>query len=155
MGEKRAWVGWIVFAAVMLMVISMINIFQGIVGLIYDERLAISGGQLVVVDVTGWAWALLLSGVVMLLTGFGLLLGQTWARIVAIIVVGLHAVSQVMWLGAYPIWALLMIALDTTVLFALTARWTSSRLAEDFDAGPASSDARSRHAMPASGAPVT
>ena len=57
----------------------------------------------------------------------GLLAGMTWARIVGIIVVGLHAIAQVAWIGAYPIWSLLMIALDTLVLFALTARWSGAR----------------------------
>ena len=41
--------------------------------------------------------------------------------------VGLHATVQVAWLGAYPIWSLLMIALDTVVIFALTVRWSQGR----------------------------
>jgi hypothetical protein len=63
----------------------------------------------------------------MIITGIGLFSTQTWARIVAIVLVGLHAVSQIGALAAYPIWSLLMIALDTTVLFALTARWTAAQ----------------------------
>jgi hypothetical protein len=43
------------------------------------------------------------------------------------VLVCLHAVTQIAWLGAYPVWSLLMIALDTVVLFALTARWTDVR----------------------------
>jgi hypothetical protein len=48
---------------------------------------------------------------------------QTWARVIAIIIVGVHAIIQVAWMGAYPAWSLLMLALDIVVLFALTARW--------------------------------
>jgi hypothetical protein len=56
--------------------------------------------------------------------GAGLVGGRTWARIAAVVVVMLHATSQVAWLGAYPIWAFMMISLDTVVLFALTVRWS-------------------------------
>jgi hypothetical protein len=61
--------------------------------------------------------------VVLVGIGISLLRGAGWARIAAIVVIGLHAVAQVLWLGAYPIWSLLMIALDTLVLFALCVRW--------------------------------
>ena len=65
----------------------------------------------------------------LLLIGVGpcLLMAQTWARIASIVLVCLHAVTQVAWLGAYPVWGLLMIALDVLVLYALTARWTDVR----------------------------
>jgi uncharacterized membrane protein len=77
--------------------------------------------------VTSWGWTLLLFGLAMLAVGVGLLMAQTWARFAAVIVVGLHAVWQVVSLGAFPIWSLLMLALDTAVIFALTARWSSVR----------------------------
>jgi len=111
----------------MLLVISSINIFQGFVALIDDERVVATPDKFVLVDVTSWGWTLILSGVLMLGIGIGLLLGMTWARFAGIVVVALHAVSQVAWFGAYPIWAILMITFDTFVLFALTARWSAAR----------------------------
>jgi len=109
-----------------MIVTSLINIFQGTVALFDDERVVATPEAFVLVDMTSWGWALVLFGAVMLGVGGGLLTARTWARIVAIIVVGLHAVAQVASLGAYPAWSLLMIALDTVVLFALTARWSSA-----------------------------
>jgi hypothetical protein len=122
-----AWAGWIAFAGTMLLVIGAINVFQGTVALVDDERVVPTVDAFIIVDLTSWGWTLVLSGVLMLATGLGLLAAMTWARVTAIIVVGLHAVAQVAWLGAYPIWSLLMIALDTIVLFALTARWSRAR----------------------------
>jgi hypothetical protein len=122
-----AWAGWIAFAGTMLLVIGAINIFQGIVALIDDEHVVVTPNNFILVDLTSWGWTILLWGLVMVGVGLGLLAGMTWARIVGIIVVGLHAVAQVAWIGAYPIWSLLMIALDTLVLFALTARWSEAR----------------------------
>ncbi|WP_433824359.1 DUF7144 family membrane protein [Actinoplanes sp. CA-015351] len=125
-GRSAAWAGWIVFAGTVMIVTSFINMFQGMVALLDDERVVATADAFVIVDMTSWGWTLILSGAVLLTVGIFLLAGMNWARIAAIIVVGLHAVIQVAWLGAYPIWSLLMIALDIVVLFALTARWSQA-----------------------------
>jgi hypothetical protein len=130
MAEKRggaAVAGFVVFAGAMLMVIGLINIFQGFVALFSDDRLVVTREKLVAVNVTGWGWILIISGLLLLAAGAGLLAAQTWARITAIVLVSVHAVIQIFTLGAYPVWSLLMIALDTVVLFALTARWSDVR----------------------------
>ena len=122
-----AWAGWVLFAGTLLLVTGLINVFQGIVALVDDERLALTPSRLVIVDVTGLGWTLLIAGLLMIGAGAGLLVAQTWARIVSIILVSLHLIIQIAWLGAYPVWSLLMIGLDTVVLFALTARWSDVR----------------------------
>ncbi|SHN24876.1 DUF7144 family membrane protein [Cryptosporangium aurantiacum] len=124
--SRSAWTGWIVFAGAMLIVVGVINAFQGFIALIWDERVVVTSANLVVVDLTGWAWTILLFGLLLLAVGAALLQGQTWARVTAIILVGLHAVVQIAWLGAYPVWSLLMIGLDTVILFALTAKWSEA-----------------------------
>ena len=123
----RAWAGWIAFAGTMLVLIGGINVFQGIVALVWDERVLVTPKNFVLVDLTSWGWTVLLSGVLMLAVSAGLFAARGWARMTAIVIVLLHAVSQVAWLSANPVWSLLMIALDTVVLFALTARWSEAR----------------------------
>jgi hypothetical protein len=126
-----AWLGWVLFAGAILVMIGAFNILEGIFALLWDERLVVTPARLVVVDVTGWGWTLLVSGVIFMVTGFGLLAGLAWARVTAIVIVILHALVQLAWLSAYPVWSLLMIALDVTVLYALTARWSAAREAGD------------------------
>lgn len=129
MAEKSGAVmtGTVVFAGSLLLVVGLVNIFQGFIALFSDERLVLTRRNLVIVDVTGWGWFLTISGLLMMAVGAGLLVAQTWARITAIILVCLHAVTQIGWLGAYPVWAVLMIALDIVILFALTMRWSEVR----------------------------
>jgi len=130
MAEKRggaALAGVVVFAGSLLVVGGLVNVFQGLIALFTDERLAMTRNRLVVVDTTGYGWVTLISGLLLLGVAAGLLAAQTWARFAAIVIVCLHAVTQIGWLGAYPVWALLMIALDTVVLFALTVRWSDVR----------------------------
>jgi hypothetical protein len=121
-----AWAGWIIFAATLLLLIGGFNIIEGVVALINDERLVVVQDKLIAVDLTSWGWTLVIFGALMVATSIGLYASQTWARVTAIILVGLHALAQMGWLGAYPIWSLLMIALDVVVIYALTARWSAA-----------------------------
>jgi hypothetical protein len=110
----------------MLLVVGGINIFQGIIALAQGERVVAVADRFVLVDMTSWGWTLVISGVLMMVVALGMFLATTWARICGIIIVAVHAAAQVAWLGAYPVWSLLMIALDTIVIFALTARWSEA-----------------------------
>lgn len=139
MAAKRdgaAMTGFVVFAGALLMMTGLINVFEGLIALFADKRLVITRDHLVIVGVTGWGWTLLIFGLLLMAVGAGLLWAQTWARITAIVLVCLHAVTQIAWLAAYPVWALLMIALDVVVLFALTARWSDVRNQLDRPANP-------------------
>jgi len=142
--DGAAWAGWIVFASAMLLMIGVFNIFEGIAALVGDRRVLVTPQRLLVVDLTGWGWTLLISGVLLIATGLGLFSAQTWARVTAIIIVGLHAITQIGWLGAYPVWSVLMIGLDTVVLFALCARWPAVRR-ELAPYGPTSGDRAGQH----------
>ncbi|MFC6160118.1 hypothetical protein ACFWUU_12320 [Kribbella sp. NPDC058693] len=122
-----AMTGVVVFAGAVLMVIGLVNVFEGLVALFSDERLVVTPSKLVLVDVTGWGWILLIFGLLLMPVGAGLIAARTWARITAILLVSLHAVVQILWLGAYPVWSVLMIVLDVVVLYALTARWSDVR----------------------------
>src|SRR5438309_1756176 len=126
-GSGDTWAGWVVFASVMMIMLGAFNIIEGIFALIYDNRVLITPTRLITVDLTGWGWTVLITGAVLVAVGLGLMSAKTWARILGIIVVGLHAILQMWWLGAYPIWSLMMIALDVVVLFALTTRWSAAR----------------------------
>jgi uncharacterized membrane protein len=131
---RGAWAGWVIFAGSLLLMIGAFNVIEGLVAIFDDKRVLVAPERLIVVDLTGWGWTLLLFGVLMIATGLGLIGAQTWARVTAIVLVGLHAAIQVAWLGAYPVWSLLMIALDVVVLYALTARWSQARSDLDADA---------------------
>jgi hypothetical protein len=122
-----AWAGWILFASTMLMVVGVFNVIEGVVALFEGHRIAISEDHLVLIDLTGFGWLLIISGGLLTLIGAALLSGKGWARVTGIVVIGLHAVLQVFWLGAYPVWSLLMLGLDVTVLWALTARWSAAK----------------------------
>ncbi|HTI24635.1 MAG TPA: hypothetical protein VL652_26805 [Kutzneria sp.] len=125
--NKTVWAGWVFFAGVMLLVTGVLNVVEGFVALSQQTRVVMVEDKLYMIDISGWGWALVIFGAVMLASGLGLFAASSAARIAAIVIVGVHAAVQVFWLGAYPVWSLLMIALDTVVLYALTVRWQDVR----------------------------
>ena len=62
----------------------------------------------------------LILGIIAIGIGFAILAGRTWARIAGIILALLSAASNFMFIPYYPIWAILIIALDVAVIWALT-----------------------------------
>ena len=122
---KPPMAGWIVFAAVMLLIIGVLDFFEGLIAIIRSNYYVIHGNQLIVFDTTTWGWLTLIWGILLVLAGFGLWTGASWARWFTIVVVSLNILGQLSWLGAsaYPLWALVIITLNIIVLYALCARW--------------------------------
>jgi hypothetical protein len=116
------WVGWIVFAATIMIIQGVMEFIAGLSGILRDEQYFLGGiadGQVLVFNYTAWGWIHLIFGVVLLLVGLALFTGSTMARVVAIVLIGLNLVAQFTWVGVYPWWSLIMIAVDFFVLYAL------------------------------------
>ncbi|HEX5857867.1 MAG TPA: hypothetical protein VFY91_07155 [Microbacterium sp.] len=122
------WVGWVVFAGVILLVSGLFSVIQGIVALVGpDAYFAVTDGSLFLFDAQGWGWWNIIVGVLLLLTGAALFAGQTWARVVAVILVVLSAVGQLLLIPAQPWWSLIIIAVDVLVIYALTVHGAELR----------------------------
>jgi hypothetical protein len=118
---QTAWVGWVVFAGMMLMLVGCFHVIQGLVALFRDEVYVVGQSGLVVdVDYTAWGWTHILGGAIAILVGACLLAGQTWARIIAVAVAALSAIINVAFIPAYPIWSVMMVAIDVLVIWAIT-----------------------------------
>jgi hypothetical protein len=46
--------------------------------------------------------------------------GATWARVVGIALASLSALANLAFIAAYPMWSIIVIAVDIAVIFALT-----------------------------------
>ncbi len=115
------WSGWISFAGVMMILLGGFQLVEGLVALLRpDYYLVGSEGLVVSVSFTGWGWVHLLLGVFVLAAGIGVMAGRTWANVVGIVLAGLSALVNLAFIAAYPLWAILVIAVDIAVIYALT-----------------------------------
>lgn len=127
--EVTGWVGWVWYAAIMLMIIGGFDIVQGIIALADDNFAVAVEGGLLVFNVTTWGWVHVIGGLIIFLTGLGLWSGQTWARVVAVIVAALNALIQLTIMPAYPFWAVLMVALNMVVIYAVVVHGREAQVA--------------------------
>ena len=70
-------------------------------------------------DVTAWGWFHIILGAIGLATGIGVVVGQTWARLVGIAIAGLAMITNFMWLPHYPVYAVVILALDVAVMWGI------------------------------------
>ena len=126
--EQTGWVGWIVFAGFMLMMVGSFHIIEGLVALFRDEVFLVGTRGLVVnVDYTAWGWVHLVGGALAIATGVGLLAGQKWARVLAVVVAFASAAINMAFLPAYPVWSAIVIAIDVLVIWAVTVHGSEIR----------------------------
>ena len=78
-------------------------------------------------NTSGWGWVHIILGVVLAVVNFGLFWGTTRGRVAAIIAACLAIVAMCLWLPYYPVWAVVLIALDLLVIWGV-ATWDPPRL---------------------------
>jgi len=122
MSERRSGlaVGMTVFAGTIMIMIGVMHVFQGIVALVNDTFYVAGEEWVLQLDVTSWGWVHLILGAVVVLAGFFVFRGAVWARTVGVIMAVLSGLASFAWLPYYPVWALVVIALDVFVIWALT-----------------------------------
>jgi len=74
-------------------------------------------------DISAWGWGHLILGTLVACTGLGLLAGATWARMLGIVFVSLDLLVQFGTFTLFPLWSIMIIAIDIIILYQLTARW--------------------------------
>lgn len=109
------------FAGIMLIVGGAFQAIQAITALFRDEYLIVLPNYVFSIDLTTWGWIHLLVGVALVAIGVFLLLGTGWARIAGIVVAALSALINFSWLPYAPLWAILAIAVDIVVIWALAS----------------------------------
>ncbi|HXV93723.1 MAG TPA: hypothetical protein VD813_10525 [Pseudonocardia sp.] len=111
--------GLTTFAGVMMVVAGVFHVLAGIAGLVRDEVYVATPEYVYAFNLTGWGWTHLIVGALVAITGVALLQGQAWARVVGIGIASISLVANFLFIPYYPIWALLIIALDIAIIWAL------------------------------------
>jgi hypothetical protein len=118
--QPTGWVGWVIFAGVAMITLGAFHIIDGLVALYEKGFYQVTSSHLVLhVNYSAWGWAHLALGVLFILVGFGVLAGQTWARVVGIALGVISAVVNLAFIAAYPVWGVIFIALDIVIIYAL------------------------------------
>ena len=123
------WVGWILFAGVMMIVLGMLHAFQGFIAIFDDDFYLVRSGRLAIeLNYDSWGLIHLILGLIVVIAGIALLNGRLWGRIVGVILAVLSILVNAAFLAAYPIWSTILIAVDVLVIWALTVHGDEMRV---------------------------
>src|SRR6218665_2545193 len=100
-----AWVGWVYFAASMLVLIGVMQMVQGLGAIFNPTYFVATSEHLIVFNIATWGWIHIGLGVVALAAGVGTFAGSMWARIVSLIVTVLAMVGTIAFITVYPFWS--------------------------------------------------
>jgi hypothetical protein len=113
--------GWKSFCGILLIVVGFLNIMDGLVAITQANQVAskVTNQLPLTSNVKTWGWIVLIIGIIVILAGFGLLAGSTWARVVGILVASVNLIVQLAWLPHNSFWSFTMILLDIIVIYGI------------------------------------
>lgn len=130
-GARRAWAyGGMIFAATMLIIVGVFQLFQGIALVVRNGFYVVGANYLYTFNTTGWGWVHIGVGSAAIIVGAFLYTGMLWARVLGVIMAALSAIANFFFSPYYPLWAILIIALDVFVIWALVSVGSRSEVQE-------------------------
>lgn len=118
--DVSGWVGWVYFAGILMIILGVFQAIAGFTALLSPDYYVAGERALVTFSYTTWGWIHLLLGAIVASAGVAVINGSTWGRVVGVVLATLSAIANFMFIGAYPIWALIAITVDVLIIYALT-----------------------------------
>ncbi|MEO3972650.1 hypothetical protein [Streptomyces sp. CAU 1734] len=120
--RNSGWaVGGVVFAGILMLCNGVLAILQGISAIAKDDVYTRVGDYVYAINLTGWGWIHLIVGICLVITGYGVLKNQPWARWTGIFFASISLIAQFLFLPYLPVWAIIMIAIDVFIIWALAS----------------------------------
>ncbi len=124
-------VGFAILASSIMILDGICEIFLGLAAIFNNNFFVVGPNYIYNISVTTWGWIHLFIGAVVALAGMFVFTGQGWARGVGIVLALISAVANFLYIPYYPIWSLLIVALDIAVIWALASYSSEAATAEE------------------------
>jgi hypothetical protein len=126
--ESPARFGGMMLAAVLMIFSGLVTFFYGIVGVIHGAFFVTVNNYVFNFNASGRGIVNLVLGALIFAAGVCLVLGMLWARIVGVVLAVLSGVYNFLILPWYPIWAIILVALNVYIIWALVSGGRSRRV---------------------------
>jgi hypothetical protein len=118
--ERPRGVGGALFAGVLLIIGGTFWMLEGFAAVVKHNAVIFNNpDNYFNISATTWGWLHMLLGLLVFLAGFAVMAGQTWARVTGIILASVSAVVNFFYIPWYPLWAIVIIAIDIWIIHAL------------------------------------
>ncbi len=112
--------GWMLFAGIMMALISVLNIIYGIAA-IGDSHFFVNDQSYILSGLSTWGWVTLGIGAIQMIAAFSIWNGHQFGRWLGILMASASAIAALLSIPAYPFWSLAIFAVDILVIYALAA----------------------------------
>ncbi|HBW20934.1 MAG: hypothetical protein ACLPN6_09885 [Streptosporangiaceae bacterium] len=119
-GGAGAWAGSML-AGVLMIISGLCGVLGGIAALARKQYFVASTSYEFHWSISGWGWTLLILGIVLCLAGVGVFFGMAWARVAGVILAVFSVVANFLFIPYYPVWSIILIAVDVFIIWALMA----------------------------------
>jgi hypothetical protein len=113
--------GWVLFATTMFVIVGVMDIIFGLTMIINNEWIVFGAKEVWYLDISAWGWITFIVGALALVVAWGVYAGQTWARVVGIIVAVLAVIDAFLVMPYYTVWGITILALSVLVIWALAS----------------------------------
>jgi hypothetical protein len=125
---ESAWAEGIgIFAGAALLTVGIFQFLEGVAAAAKDDVFVRTTNYVFEFDLTTWGWIHIVLGIIVAIVGGAILAGQAWAYVAGIVVAVLSSLMNFVWMPYYPFWAILIIAFDIAVIWALSTLLGSRR----------------------------
>lgn len=118
-GGGMSEVGGTVLAGTLMILSGLWSFFLGLMAIVKQSFYVATQNNIYEFSVHGWGWVHLILGIVVFAAGACVLLGQTWAKAVGIVLAVFSAIASFLFLPYYPVWSIIVIAIDVFIVWAL------------------------------------
>jgi hypothetical protein len=105
----------------MMILIGLFHAISGLAEVVDPDSYAVTENYVFKLSSDAWGWIHLLGGIIIFFAGFAIFRGAVWGRTVGVILAIVSAFAAFAWLPYAPVSAIVLIAIDITVIWALTA----------------------------------
>jgi hypothetical protein len=113
-------------AGALLFTSAMLTLLQGISALVNEDLITVGPEYAYNMDTGLRGWINIALAILLSVIAIGLIAGAKWARATAIVMASISIIVHFLWMPYYPpyypVWSLLVIALDVIVIWAV-ATW--------------------------------
>lgn len=111
----------VLFAATLLIIVGLVQTLQGVAAMINPEHFSEASDYAFRMSVTTWGWVHLVFGIVLVFAGANLFRGRKWAGMFAIVMAGLSAIANFLFIPHYPFWGIIIVLLAIWVVWSIIA----------------------------------
>jgi hypothetical protein len=112
--------GWVLFAGTMLALLAGMNMVYGIAA-VSNSTFFVDDAKYILSTLNTWGWVMIAISLVQGVTAFGVWMRWKAVRWVGVTICSVNAITQLLAMPSYPLWALCFFALDILVIYGLLA----------------------------------